>query len=61
MTSKNEVLDSIYNLNGEPGKCVSAYKDWAVTYDADTLEGMNYVGPRVAGAGPRLRHGGRRR
>jgi predicted TPR repeat methyltransferase len=50
MKSKNEILDRIYNLSGEPDECVGAYKDWAGTYDEDTLEGMNYVGPRVAAA-----------
>ena len=50
MKSKNEILDRIYNLSGEPDECVCAYKDWAGTYDEDTLGGMNYVGPRVAAA-----------
>ncbi len=48
MKAKNKILEKIYNLSGEPDECVEAYKDWAKTYDADTVEGMNYVGPRVA-------------
>jgi ubiquinone/menaquinone biosynthesis C-methylase UbiE len=48
MKSENPVLNKIYNLSGEPEECVDAYKDWAKTYDQDTVEGMNYVAPRVA-------------
>lgn len=48
MKSKNPVLDKIYNLSGKPEECVDAYKDWAKTYDQDTVEGMNYVGPRIS-------------
>jgi 2-polyprenyl-3-methyl-5-hydroxy-6-metoxy-1,4-benzoquinol methylase len=48
MKSKNDILERIYNLSGEPEACVDAYKDWATTYDQDTVDGMNYVGPRVA-------------
>ncbi|MCR9128989.1 MAG: class I SAM-dependent methyltransferase [Alphaproteobacteria bacterium] len=48
MKSKNPVLDKIYNLSGKPEECVDAYKDWAKTYDQDTVGGMNYVGPKIS-------------
>lgn len=48
MQSKNTILEKIYSLSGEPDDCVDAYKDWAETYEEDTVDGMNYVGPRVA-------------
>lgn len=48
MKAKNEILEKIYNLSGEPEECVDAYKDWAKTYDQDTVDGMNYVAPRIA-------------
>jgi ubiquinone/menaquinone biosynthesis C-methylase UbiE len=48
MKSKNPVLDKIYNLSGKPEECVDAYKDWAQTYDQDTVGGMNYVGPKIS-------------
>lgn len=48
MKSKNAILDRIYNLSGQPDDCVDAYKDWADTYEQDTVDGMNYVAPRVA-------------
>lgn len=46
--AKSPVLDRIYNLSGEPEECRDAYKDWAKTYDADTVDGLNYVGPAIA-------------
>lgn len=48
MKTKNKILDRIYNLNGEPEECVDAYKDWAETYDRDTVERLNYVGPQLS-------------
>ena len=48
MKAKNTVLEKIYTMNGEPEECVDAYKDWAETYDQDTVDGLNYVGPKVA-------------
>lgn len=48
MKSENKILDRIYNLSGDPDECRDAYKDWAATYDADTVKGMGYVGPAVA-------------
>ena len=48
MKAKNEILEQIYNLSGKPEDCVDAYKDWAKTYDEDTVGGMNYVAPRIA-------------
>jgi len=48
MKSKNEILNRIYNLSGAPNECRDAYKDWAETYDADTVEDMGYVGPAIA-------------
>lgn len=46
-TSQNPILNRIYNLQGGPEECRDAYKDWAKTYDQDTVEGMGYVAPRV--------------
>lgn len=46
-TSRNPILNRIYNLQGGPEECRDAYKDWANSYDEDTVEGMGYVAPRV--------------
>ncbi|MCH8488816.1 MAG: class I SAM-dependent methyltransferase [Oceanicaulis sp.] len=46
-TSQNPILERIYNLDGGPEECRDAYKDWAKTYDEDTVEGMGYVAPAV--------------
>jgi len=46
-TSQNPILNRIYNLQGGPEECRNAYKDWADTYDHDTVEGMGYVAPEV--------------
>jgi len=46
--SKSPVLDRIYKLSGDPEECRDAYKDWAKTYDADTVDGLGYVGPAKA-------------
>ncbi|MBI1393638.1 MAG: methyltransferase domain-containing protein [Alphaproteobacteria bacterium] len=45
--SKNPILNKIYNLKGEPDEVRDAYKDWAATYEKDTVEGMGYVAPSV--------------
>ncbi|MEQ8432675.1 MAG: class I SAM-dependent methyltransferase [Oceanicaulis sp.] len=47
-TSKNPILERIYNLEGGPEETRDAYKDWAKSYDEDTVEGMGYVAPSVA-------------
>ena len=47
-TSKNPILERIYNLDGGPEETRDAYKDWAKSYDEDTVEGMGYVAPAVA-------------
>lgn len=46
-TSKNPILERIYNLEGGPEENREAYKDWADSYDKDTVEGMGYVAPAV--------------
>ena len=46
-TSQNPILNRIYNIDGGPEECRNAYKDWAKTYDKDTVEGMGYVAPAV--------------
>ncbi len=46
-TSQNPILNRIYNLDGGPEECRNTYKDWAKTYDKDTVEGMGYVAPAV--------------
>jgi len=46
-TSQNPILNRIYNLQGGPEECQDAYRDWAKSYDEDTVEGMGYVAPRV--------------
>lgn len=46
-TSRNPILNRIYNLQGGPEECRDAYKDWAQSYDEDTVEGMGYVAPGV--------------
>lgn len=43
--SKNPILDRIYNLDGGPEENREAYKDWAKSYDEDTVQGMGYVAP----------------
>lgn len=47
-TSKNPILERIYNLDGGTDETRDAYKDWAESYDEDTVEGMGYVAPAVA-------------
>ena len=46
--AKNPALERIYNMDGSPEEAVEAYKDWAKTYDEDTVDGMNYVGPKLS-------------
>lgn len=45
--SENPILDKIYSLKGSPEECVDAYKDWAASYDKDTVEDMGYVAPAI--------------
>ncbi|MFP4518519.1 MAG: class I SAM-dependent DNA methyltransferase [Oceanicaulis sp.] len=46
-TSKNPILERIYNLQGGPEENREAYADWAQSYDEDTVKGMGYVAPKV--------------
>ena len=48
MKAKDTVLEKIYNMSGDPEECVDAYKDWAKTYDEDTVGDLNYVGPKIS-------------
>lgn len=46
-TSENPILNRIYTMDGGPEECRDAYKDWARTYEKDTVEGMGYIAPAV--------------
>ncbi|GGE42512.1 SAM-dependent methyltransferase [Marinicauda pacifica] len=48
MAHENEILDRIYNLKGGVDECRDTYKDWAKSYDKDTVEGMGYVAPAIS-------------
>lgn len=45
--SENPILNKIYTLNGSPEDCVDAYKDWAKSYEKDTVDDMGYVAPAI--------------
>ena len=45
--SKNPILNKVYTMKGGPDDCVDAYRDWASTYEKDTVEDMGYVAPTV--------------
>tara|TARA_B100001179_G_C18559746_1_gene389977 strand:+ start:50 stop:673 length:624 start_codon:yes stop_codon:yes gene_type:complete len=45
--SENPILNRIYTLKGEPDEVRDAYKDWAQTYEKDTVEDMGYIAPAV--------------
>lgn len=48
MTEKpREILDRVYALSG-PDEAERVYDEWATAYDADTVQGLGYVGPAVA-------------
>lgn len=44
-----EILDRVYALSG-PTEAEQVYDEWAARYDADTVQGMGYVGPAIAAA-----------
>ncbi|MEL6363383.1 MAG: class I SAM-dependent methyltransferase [Pseudomonadota bacterium] len=45
--SANPILDRIYSLKGDPSETRDAYRDWAASYEKDTVEDMGYVAPGV--------------
>ena len=45
--SENPILNKIYTLKGDPDEVRDAYKDWAQSYEKDTVEDMGYVAPAV--------------
>ncbi len=45
--SQNPILNKVYSLKGSPEEVVDAYKDWAKTYEKDTVQDMGYVAPVV--------------
>ena len=45
--SKNPILDRIYTMKGEPDEVRNAYRDWASSYEKDTVEDMGYIAPSV--------------
>ena len=48
MSDSNPLWEATYTAK-TPDELNAAYKDWAEDYDTDTLYGMGYVGPTVAG------------
>lgn len=45
--SKNPILNKVYTMDGGPEDCVDVYKDWAKTYEQDTVGDMGYVAPSI--------------
>lgn len=45
--SKNPILKKIYTMTGGAEECVATYKEWAATYEKDTVDDMGYVAPAV--------------
>lgn len=45
--SDNPILNRVYTMKGGPDDCRGAYKDWAESYDKDTVEDMGYIAPRI--------------
>ncbi|MAP95186.1 MAG: SAM-dependent methyltransferase [Ponticaulis sp.] len=45
--SENPILNRIYTMKGEPDEVRDAYKDWATSYEKDTVEDMGYIAPKV--------------
>ncbi|MBC00190.1 MAG: SAM-dependent methyltransferase [Rhodobacteraceae bacterium] len=50
MEPDNPLLKRAYALNGNAREIRALYRDWAESYDADTVEGMGYVAPDEAAA-----------
>ena len=48
MTDENPLLKQAISLSGDPDAIRKFYADWAETYDADLLQTIGYVGPRIA-------------
>ena len=47
--TSSEILDRVYALK-DVDEAERVYDDWADSYDADTVQGLGYVGPAVAAA-----------
>jgi len=45
--SKNPILEKVYSMKGGPDDCRDAYRDWAASYEKDTVGDMGYVAPTV--------------
>lgn len=45
--SENPILDRIYSMTGDAEETRDIYRDWAKSYEKDTVGDMNYVGPKV--------------
>lgn len=48
MEPNHPLLKRAYELAGDREEIRQLYADWAGTYEADTLDGMGYVGPAIA-------------
>ncbi|SDU48722.1 class I SAM-dependent methyltransferase [Stappia sp. ES.058] len=48
MEPENPLLKRAYALDGNATEIRSLYRDWAQSYDADTVDGMGYVAPEQA-------------
>jgi ubiquinone/menaquinone biosynthesis C-methylase UbiE len=48
MEPDNPLLKRAYALDGNAREIRALYRDWAGSYDADTVEGMGYVAPEEA-------------
>ncbi len=45
--SDNPILNRIYTMDGSADDVRGAYKDWAASYEKDTVEDMGYIAPSV--------------
>ncbi|WP_029057642.1 class I SAM-dependent DNA methyltransferase [Stappia stellulata] len=48
MEPENPLLKRAYALDGNAREIRALYRDWAGSYEADTIEGMGYVAPHQA-------------
>lgn len=45
--SKNKILNRVYNMTGDVDECRDVYREWAQSYEKDTVSDMGYIAPEV--------------